>query len=574
MKTILGTIRHLFATANKIQMLWGIGILAVMLILAVLHHIWRDDPKKLGRWRLLCLLPLLICIAHFVIYVSSCTALLSYYIPLYLLGILALFPIITAKRKIGHRIMMIPVVLLSAAAGFYYCGTAPNVFNFTRQSYTDSFRAMIQTMDRFYVLKEWKEVDFAALEANYLPLVQTAEREQNPAKLEEAVELIKNELHDGHVYVDGDFDREAYRTDRKFYGYGLGMVRLNNGEVIAVCTEESVQEHGITDGTVITKWNGKPVLQAADEDVPDLGMPVQANDDFISVMNVCITGGDTVEVAFLDKNGTEQTVTLSDVGNLEAHHKAFELLNKEQDFETNAEIYAANFSTKMLNDKCGYIQLLAEGTEYDVQDILGYLMGDHKWARDMFRDKLNDLKTQGMEYLVIDLRNNMGGIDEIGCALCDLLTDQDWYGQGTGIRKNGQYTCVSDHGIHGTGEFADLQVVALTNYNCISAGDGTALYLSKLPNVTLAGITDPCGCNQETGGLCVLADGAVAIGFPTGLVLDETGVPNVETKADRISRNPVEERIPLDHDAAMAIFRDGQDYELDWAIKYLEDHAA
>lgn len=573
MKTFLGTLRHLFATANKIQMLWGIGILLVMLILAVLHHIWRNDPKKLGRWRLLCLLPLLICISHFVIYVSSCTMLLSSFIPLYLLGILALLPIITAKRKTGHRIMMVPVVLLSAATGFYFCVTAPNFFNFSRKSYTESFRALMRTLDHYYVLKEWKEVDFAALEAKYLPLVQTAEQEQNPAKFEEAVGKFKNELHDGHVFVDGDYDSDTYKTDRKLYGYGLSMVRLSSGEVIAVCTDEAVQKQGISDGTVITKWNGKPVLQAADEDVPDLGMPVKANDDFISVMNLCITGGETVEVSFLDKGGKEQTATLSDVGNLEAHHKAFERFTHEKEFETAEEIYAANFKSKMLNDKCGYIQLLAEGTESGVQDTLGYLMGDHKWAREMFREKLNDLKTQGMEYLVVDLRNNMGGFDEIGCALCDLLTDQEWYGQGLGIRKNGQYTCVSDHGIHGTGEFADLQVVALTNYVCISAGDGTALYLSKLPNVTLAGITDPCGCNQETGGVCVLSGGAVTFGFPTGLILDETGVPNVETKPDRISRNPVEERIPLDHDAAMAIFRDGQDYELDWAVKYLEGHA-
>lgn len=64
---------------------------------------------------------------------------------------------------------------------------------------------------------------------------------------------------------------------------------------------------------------------------------------------------------------------------------------------------------------------------------------------------------------------------------------------------------------------------ALTNYNCVSAGDGTSLYLSKLPNVTLAGITDSCRCNQETGGHCVRSG----------------GVPNVETKADRISRKPL-----------------------------------
>ena len=113
--------------------------------------------------------------------------------------------------------------------------------------------------------------------------------------------------------------------------------------------------------------------------------------------------------------------------------------------------------------------------------------------------------------------------------------------------------------------------MALTNYDCASAGDGTALYLSRLPNVTLAGITDPCGINQETGGVSALSGLDVTVFYPTGLVLDENRVPNVDTRADRISRNPVEVRIPLDHDAAMRIFRDKEDYELDWAIKYLEN---
>lgn len=175
-----------------------------------------------------------------------------------------------------------------------------------------------------------------------------------------------------------------------------------------------------------------------------------------------------------------------------------------------------------------------------------------------------------MEYLVIDLRNNEGGLDEIGCALCDLLTDQEYTRQNLGIRKNAQYKIVSEHGIHVDGEFADLKVVALKNYECVSAGDGTALYLSKLPNVPLAGITDPCGCNQETGGNIVLSGGTIIIGYPVGLILDENSVPNVDTRADRISRNPVEVRIPLDYDAAMKIFRDKQDYELDWAVAYLE----
>ena len=38
-----------------------------------------------------------------------------------------------------------------------------------------------------------------------------------------------------------------------------------------------VHKLGIEDGTVITKWNGKPILQAAAEDAPDIGYSVKSN---------------------------------------------------------------------------------------------------------------------------------------------------------------------------------------------------------------------------------------------------------------------------------------------------------
>ena len=494
---------------------------------------------------------------------------------MYFIAILALLPIPFARRKIGYRITAILTGVFSLVCGFCFCATSPHYHNFSRMSYTDSFHALVQEMDRTYVLKEWKEIDFARLEETYLPLVEEAEQEQNPAKFCDAVTMFCNELHDAHVFVMEQYDKEQHPSPYDQHEYGLAMVQLDNGDVVAVCTTDEVQKLGIKDGTVITHWNGKPILQAA-EDVMDQGFPVKSNEDRIAVMQLSAVGGDTVDVTFSDQSGKEKTVTLSDLGEQHSLREAVTALTQVPPIETQKDIepyLPKNLETKMLDDKCGYLVLNREMTDNVFLDYASYMKGDHPWAREMFREKLNDLKTQGMEYLVVDLRNNMGGFDEIGCALCDLLTDQEWYGQGPGIRKNGQYTCVSDHGIHGTGEFADMQVVALTNYVCISAGDGTALYLSKLPNVTLAGITDPCGCNQETGGVCVLSGGAVTFGFPTGLILDETGVPNVETKPDRISRNPVEVRIPLDHDAAMAIFRDEQDYELNWAIKYLEDHA-
>lgn len=582
MTTIFNSLRHLLTSTNKVHYIWCAVILLIMLILAVLHHRWKDDPKKLRVWRLLCFVPLIICVVHACIYVVGAFNFfgdfMGMYLFMYIIGVLALIPMLFAKRRTGYRIAAVLTGLPVCLCGLYLCTFSPDCFNHSRESYTESFHSLVRDMDRYYVLKEWKEVDFPALEAKYMPMVEEAENEQDPVKFCQVIKMFCNEMHDGHVMIAPGFDFREYSTEplmndhdyglAPIHDHGLAMIQLDNDDVIAVCTSAEVNAVAIEDGTVITKWNGKPILQAVAEDVADIGFSVKTNEDRIAALGLSRCGGETVEVSFKDKSGKEQTVTLEE---LEESHtfrearKAFlHSLNYDEDI---------NYSTKMLDDKCGYLRLNAEVTDNALHDSLAYMTGEHKWAKEMFREKLRDLKSQGMEYLVVDLRNNMGGEDVIGYALCDLLTDKEWYCQGLGVRKDGKYVSRCDQYIHGDGEFADLKVIALTNYHCASAGDGTSLLLSKLPNVTVAGITDPGGCDQETGGSSILSGGLAVVVYPVGLVLNEDGEPNVDTAADRISRNPVEVRIPLDHDAAMKIFRDKEDYELDWAMKYIEDSA-
>lgn len=579
MNTFWGSLLHQLSTSNKEHLIWFGAVIVILITLAVLHHKWKDDDKKIRLWRLLCLLPLILAVVHAAIYLMGFPLLVIGHFPLYVIALFALLPIPFAKRKIGYKITAALTGLVTCAFGFYYLGMSPLYFNHTRESYTGSFHSLVQDMDKHYILKEWKEVDFAALEEKYMPMVQEAEQEQDKEKFADAVMRFCCELHDGHVPVMSDDENmihfASYTMSYKPHEYGLAMVQLKNGDVIAVCTTDDVNKLGIEDGTVITKWGGKDVLQSLAEDVPDLGMHVKENADRVAAMVLSGIGGETVDVSFVDKSGAEQTVTLTDVGDphtqLEAFraYRHFETLGTEEEYQSLAD---ENFSTKMLDEKCGYLRVTQETTDNGAYDIfVGYMMGDHARAREMFREKLRDLKTQGMEYLVIDLRNNQGGADEITNALCDLLTTEDWYGLGVGTRKNGRYICNADHNIHADGEFADLKVVALTNFGCLSAGDSASFYLSRLPNVTLAGLTDPYGCNQETGGISVLSGGELYVGYPVGLVLDGNGDPNIDTRPDRISRNPVEERILLDYDAAMKIFRDGEDYELEWAVNYLEN---
>lgn len=575
METVLDSIRHTISFVNRTHLIWFGAVLTVMVILAVLHRRWKDDDSKIRLWRLLCFVPAAAAAVHYCIYCSGVPMFVEGFLPLYITAAAAVLPALFAKRKHGYRISAGIAGIMALLCGTYLSLASPNYFNHTRESYSESFHSFVEDLDRTYVLKEWKELDLAALESKYMPMVKNAEQEQDPAKFADAVTMFCHELHDGHVGVAAEYNENKYRSVFERHEYGLAMVKLDSGEVIAVCTGEEVRKLGIEDGTVITKWGGKPVLQAAEEDVPDLGLPVKSNEDLVAVTELSAVGGSTVEVAFIDKDGTEKTVTLSDLGEMHTKDEALAALSRRPVIRSDEDLEAfcgENFTTKMLTADCGYLRLTQEETDNALQDILGYYSGDHKWAREMLRQKLRDLRDQGMEKLIIDLRGNMGGYDEIGCALCSLLTDEDWFGQGLGVRKNGQYTCVSEHGIKGDGEFAGLETVALTGYRCVSAGDGTSLYLSKLPNVTLAGITDPNGSNQETGGISVLAEGIVYVRYPIGLIMNGEGEPNIDTRADRISRDPVEVRIPLDYEGAMKIFHDNEDYELDWALEYLENN--
>lgn len=568
MSDIWGAFRFMVAGTNKVHIIWFGVILLVMLILAVLHHRWKHYEKEMKLWKKLCLIPLGITTVHYFIYVSGDDSFLQCYTSIYLAAILALLPMLCADMKKGYRVTAAIVGVISAVFFLFFSTSAINPHNFARKSYTKSFHALVKELDRSYVLKEWKEIDFFALEEKYMPQVSEAEQEKDPAKFADAVDMFCMELHDGHVSVHCHYDHDKYQSAFLMRDYGLSMIKLDSGEVIAVCTDKSVNELGIEDGTVIIQWDGEDVLQAAES--MECGQPVKENDVREALLELSGKGGETVKVTFGDKNGREQTAELHAHDDEHTYDDAFNAFMHCP--ESLGELVNSNFSTKMLDGKCGYLVLSVETTGGSIHDNICFNKGECKWARKMFREKLSRLKEQGMEYLVIDMRNNMGGCGAVGYELCALLGSEDIYATGLGVRKNGEYKRLTTQTIHCTGEFADLKVVVLTNGGCISAGDSTAQCLSKLSNVTLAGITNPSGSGQITGGCCVLSEGIVSVNYPVGLMLNENDEPDIDTRADRISRNPVEVRIPLDYDAAMSIFRDKEDYELSWAVNYLEEN--
>ena len=51
MNTFFGTLWHRIAVSNKEQLVWFGAVVIIMIVLAVLHHKWKGDKKKIRLWR-------------------------------------------------------------------------------------------------------------------------------------------------------------------------------------------------------------------------------------------------------------------------------------------------------------------------------------------------------------------------------------------------------------------------------------------------------------------------------------------------------------------------------------------
>lgn len=168
-----------------------------------------------------------------------------------------------------------------------------------------------------------------------------------------------------------DFQSFAEEMSGKYSGIGISVtVDVDTNQIVVVAPIDNTPAHkmGFKTGDVITKVDGKPM-----------------------------TGADLDEAVSLMKGeaGTKVKITLMRQG-----------WDSEQDFEVTREnIEIIHVTAKMLDDTVGYIRISSFEENTAVQ----------------FEASLEDLKEQGMEKLMIDLRDNPGGSVHEVVAIADML---------------------------------------------------------------------------------------------------------------------------------------------------------
>ena len=555
---MIGTIQHLLNSGDAFLTGTSFLVLLYLIVMIIIYGKMSKNEKHKKIWNILCVIPLTFSVIHPILFVcgDAFKYIISNYLNIYITSVLiALLPLLAKKNplRIIGNILGIMVCLVFSVLSLENGKFA----DYTDKSMSDAYISLCGFLEENYVLSEWKKVDYEKLKADGLALIEEAEKTGDTDKYYDALYMLVDSFHDGHAGVIIDDAQSSYAMDKitSFGDYGLSLITLDNGDTIAVNAEEGL---AIKDGDVITKWNGVPV----DEAIDNVSLPITAgtleNERVQKTFYLAGVGGDTVNVTYINSEGTEAVATLNRIeGNMPRAASDFGILTSSKNEE---------YDYRMLSDNIGYLRVVEESTD-NLSDMIGYITGNHTTAREMYREDLRELRTQGMKKLVIDIRNNAGGFDEVATALTSLFTKEQMYAFSLGVKNDKEMKSVTDRYVKGDGEFSDLEILVLTGMRCGSAGDGLTLYLSRLPNVTVAGLTDPEGINQETGGIVYMPEKAIVF-FPTGLVLDENGNPNIDIDHTRKSRNPVDIKISLDKESALKIFS-GEDYELEWAMEYL-----
>ena len=151
--------------------------------------------------------------------------------------------------KIFSGIIGVGVIAWSAFFLMCFCN---HFCNFSHMSYSGSMAALIDELEKNYILRDYKGIDFDALRQEYIPMAAEAEKNGDEVAFVAAVNNLCYEFHDIHISI-GIPDEELqikYSESMSGLNYGFTMVRLDDGKVIAILTDEESDAYkkGICDG--------------------------------------------------------------------------------------------------------------------------------------------------------------------------------------------------------------------------------------------------------------------------------------------------------------------------------------
>ena len=553
-------------------------LLCSLVVLPVLHHFMKKHSKI---WSCLCAIPLAVyivflCKEH---YVANPELTIERYTVFGVVALLiALYGLAIALNRsfTAYTIMMLltnVALLLLNIIVIWAVYLRPNVANYSALGWTDAFEKTIDYLEKEYILNEWKEIDYDRIREELIPKVREAEQNKDETAYVAALYELKYEFHDGHVTVRGNMaGRNAAIARMAGNDYGFSMFRAKTGEVVAILVEEGSEAYrkGIHNGTVITMWDDLPIDEAC-EGVKciDREHPFQTTENISIGQPIFLAGqgGEKLKVTFLGEDNEEISAELSPCGEyIGRRTRALEILFGD------LVISRDNYSLSMLEDHIGYLRIWEE--EYSQNPFFITKCTIAGFSQEIYEELdagLEDLSRQGMDRIIIDLRNNEGGNGFESRTVASLFTadPKPYY---LALNKDGEYQVVTEAKDTAECKWDNLTIVVLVNGQTVSAGEILTHYLKGSKNVTIMGNTTTWGAAQGTGGSTVLTDSKYEFRFPITPEIGPDHLPIVDVKADGYARLTLDRQIEYSIEEVVDMFEHPEeDTVLQEAVEWLND---
>jgi len=452
-----------------------------------------------------------------------------------------------------------PIVLALLLAGEMRYNPASD---FRGLSYSEAFVRLNERLSKEYPFGDWKQVDWEALERKYAPIFLEAERKRDKELYYKTLREYLFSFRDGHVKIAN----EALYEDNPFFkreaggGFGISAVLLDNGQVrVSLLLKGSPAERGgMALGDEIVAWNGRPASDVyratawSENPMATDGDRRMNQGRFMTRAAV----GSQVEVEYRSRTDNKlRKATLQAYDDDYATLKATKVKLKQTD---------APIEGRVLENGYGYIKI----RYFLPNDAVPHPV-------ESFAETIKDFQKRSVKGLIVDVRDNPGGDDDMAAAIASYLTSEkrhyesvSYYSRTTGqFEENAGETLV----ITPKGSGYEGKAAILINHNTASSGEGLPLVLKGQPRTVLVGFTST---NGSFGVMSRPIEAKMPEGyllrFPDGRSLDARGAVQGDSDGQGRGGASPDIQVPLNEETFAAKYIEEQDVELQAAIEALE----
>lgn len=455
--------------------------------------------------------------------------------------------------------------------------------DFSGLSYTEAFDQLHQRMVTEYAFTEWKGVDWDELNTTFRPLFESADREQDATAYYVALRGYLRSIPDGHVSASAVPGIEA-----KLIGgsYGLTGSMTDDGPFVITWVSEGgpAEEAGIQPGVQVTSIDGLGVEEALTL-APVLPASVAATDEGLALQqqNYLFRApiGAKMELTYRDPDGigSQQAVLTAqdDQGASMQHNYPAAVVSDRLraamlGTETSEPPPESMVETKTVDD--GIVVIKVWGI-FDA-DLAG--TGETPSTLELFRHAVAEAEASGAPGIIVDLRNNVGGLDEMAADMLGSFYSEPTFYEYQNVfdPSTGQISIANAGNDPDSPALLILpapqtyqgDIIALVNNACISSCEGIAMGISNLPNGEVVGIYGTNGSFGMTGPEAVMPE-EILVKWPSGQSLDKNKVVQLDSR-DGVGGVAPTVRVPLTKENSLRLAL-GQDLEMETAIDLLRN---